>query len=43
MDFRIRRKKKLIELFGKKCCICGYDKIIEALEFHHIDANQKDF
>lgn len=28
---------------GGKCHICGYDKCIGALEFHHIDPNEKDF
>jgi len=32
-----------IEYKGGKCSICGYCKCIEALEFHHIDANNKDF
>ena len=32
---RRRYKKKLVELMGGKCQICGYDKCIAALEFHH--------
>lgn len=28
---------------GGKCALCGYDKTIKALEFHHIDRNQKEF
>ena len=27
---------------GEKCCLCGYDKCVAALEFHHIDPKQKD-
>ena len=38
-----RRKLKLIELKGGKCEMCGYDKNISALEFHHIDSSQKEF
>ncbi len=38
-----RRKLQLIELKGNKCEICGYDKNIAALEFHHIDSSQKEF
>lgn len=42
----IKRVKKLktlaVEYKGKKCEICGYDKCINALEFHHIDGS-KDF
>ena len=28
---------------GGKCQSCGYNKCLEALEFHHIDPKQKDF
>ena len=28
---------------GNKCCICGYDKSISALEFHHIDPQNKKY
>jgi len=32
------------ELFGYyKCSICGYDKCIRALHFHHIDKSTKDY
>ena len=43
VEFRQRRKRWAVEAFGGKCGICGYDKCVEALEFHHIDPNQKDF
>lgn len=36
-------KKRLIEYQGGKCQICGYDKCQEALEFHHLDPNEKSF
>ena len=26
---------------GGRCCICGYDKYIGALEFHHLDRAEK--
>lgn len=29
--------------YGGKCVRCGYDKCIDALEFHHIDPTQKEF
>lgn len=32
-----------IEYKGGKCKLCGYDRCIEALEFHHIDPSKKDF
>lgn len=40
-----RRKVKLmaIEYKGNKCINCGYDKCVDALEFHHRDPNEKDF
>lgn len=28
---------------GGKCQICGYNKCQQALEFHHLDKNEKDF
>jgi len=34
---RRRYKKKLIEIKGGKCQICGYSNCVAALEFHHID------
>lgn len=43
----IKRRKKLkklaVEYKGSKCIKCGYDKCIEALEFHHINPNEKSF
>ena len=40
-----RRKIKttLIKENGGKCSICGYDKYIGALAFHHKNPSQKDF
>lgn len=36
-------KRKAVEYKGGKCECCSYDKCIAALEFHHLDPNQKDF
>ena len=36
-------KEKAIEYKHGKCCICGYSKCKDALEFHHIDPNTKEF
>jgi hypothetical protein len=36
-------KKKIVEMAGGKCIICGYSKSYKALEFHHKDPNEKDF
>jgi len=42
-----RRRKKLkemaVEYKGGKCIFCGYNKCIDALEFHHLDSKKKDF
>lgn len=34
---KAQRRKKIdaVNAFGGKCCICGYKKCINALEFHH--------
>lgn len=40
---RNRKKEKLIKQLGDKCSRCGYNKCIKALEFHHIDPNNKSF
>jgi hypothetical protein len=39
----LERKKKLIELAGGECCDCGYKKNISALEFHHLNPEEKSF
>jgi len=28
---------------GGKCEICGYNKCLGALDFHHLNPNEKDF
>lgn len=39
----LKRKYEAIIQKGGKCEICGYDKNISALEFHHIDPSNKNF
>ena len=36
-------KQKMVEYKGGCCEICGYDKYIGALDFHHINPKEKDF
>jgi hypothetical protein len=36
-------KNMLIKYAGGECKKCGYNKCIRALEFHHLDPNEKDF
>lgn len=40
---RLRLKKKLVQMRGGKCQICGYDKCLIALDFHHVDESIKEF
>jgi len=43
----LKRRKKIrelaIEYKGGKCEKCGYDRCLEALEFHHLDDRKKQF
>ncbi len=36
-------RKQAIEHLGSKCQICGYNKCLEALDFHHRDSKIKSF
>ncbi len=36
-------KSILVEEFGGRCQICGYDRYSGALEFHHVDPATKEF
>jgi hypothetical protein len=36
-------KKECVEYKKGKCELCGYDKSISALQFHHLDPTKKDF
>ena len=42
-SWRKRTKELLVEYKGGNCEVCGYNKCIEALEFHHIDESTKSF
>lgn len=37
------RKKKIIEIMGGKCCICGYNKNYASLDLHHINPKIKKY
>ena len=43
IDFRRRVKSKLVEYKGGSCVSCGYNKSIQALQFHHTNPDEKDF
>lgn len=36
-------KKRIVEMMGGQCEICGYNRCLDALEFHHKDPSQKEF
>ena len=36
-------KKLMVEYKGGSCIICGYNKYLGALEFHHLNPKEKDF
>lgn len=43
IDHRRKKKGKLVEAFGGKCVVCGYNKYAGALDFHHVDPKTKSF
>ena len=43
IEWRRRAKIELVQYKGGKCERCGYDKCIDALEFHHLNPDDKDF
>ena len=38
-----KRKQQAIEYMGGKCVICGYNKTLRSLCFHHRNPEEKDF
>jgi DNA-binding CsgD family transcriptional regulator len=36
-------KALLVAEAGGRCALCGYDRYVGALEFHHVDPSQKSF
>lgn len=40
---RLLFKAKCVSYKGGKCELCGYNKYLSALEFHHLDPSKKDF
>lgn len=41
--WRRRVKRILVEEAGGACRLCGYNRCIAALQFHHLDRCQKEF
>jgi len=42
-NWRRKIKLKSIDYKGGKCCLCGFDKFPAAMDFHHVDPNEKEF
>lgn len=40
---RLSVKIKCIDYKGSRCSVCGYNRCIGALEFHHLDPKEKEF
>lgn len=40
---RDKLKELAIQYKGGRCSVCGYDRCIGALEFHHVDPSVKEF
>jgi hypothetical protein len=38
-----RLKQILVAEFGGGCVVCGYDRVLGNLHFHHVDPSQKAF
>lgn len=43
MDRLAETSRWLVEQKGGSCILCGYNKCTAALEFHHIDPDEKEF
>ena len=43
VEKRLRIKKELVDYKGGCCEICGYNKSLRALQFHHTNPQEKDF
>lgn len=41
--YRTTVKDKCLEYKGGECMVCGYNKYYGALEFHHLNPEEKDF
>lgn len=40
---RFKKKQRAVAYLGGKCMICGYDKSVTAMHFHHRDPATKSF
>jgi hypothetical protein len=42
-DHRKKKKRILVDEMGGGCKVCGYNRCLDALEFHHLDPSTKTF
>lgn len=42
INWRKKAKNKLVQAMGGQCQVCSYDKCQNALEFHHINPEEKE-
>jgi predicted HNH restriction endonuclease len=42
-EFRRKKKLVLVKIHGGQCRVCGYNKCLRNLDFHHIDPSIKSF
>jgi len=42
-EWRRRTKRRLVAEAGGRCKLCGYDRCLAALHFHHLDPAAKEF
>lgn len=40
---QLARKVECVKYKGGKCIVCGYNKYVGALHFHHLDPSKKEF
>lgn len=38
-----RAKERAVEYLGGKCSLCGYNRCLAAMDFHHLDPSEKEF
>lgn len=43
VNFIRRRKADLKSVFHSRCCLCGFSEVQRALEFHHVNPEEKSF
>ena len=42
-EYKARERNKFVQFkSGLSCCVCGYYRCARALEFHHLDSEQKE-